>query len=219
MTELLSVILPEDKINKNTGSFESCFGLRVKPVQVRIRVLDRKLFIKGISDIMIPVEQLAAYKPSVSRVFITENEINGLSFPDVKESLVIFGLGYGVDILKNIEWLKEKEVYYWGDIDTHGFAMLDQVRSFLPQTKSILMDEKILLNYRHLWSTEEKPFFGQLTRLTLEEHKLLCLLQGNKWGKGVRLEQERISFTQVQKMTEIIDNQKEAYENTTNIKV
>jgi hypothetical protein len=34
-------------------------------------------------------------------------------------------------------------------------------------------------------------------------------------GKGVRLEQERISFTQVQKMAEIIDNQKEAYENTT----
>jgi hypothetical protein len=77
----------------------------------------------------IPVEQLAALKPAVSKVFITENEINGLCFPDVEKGLVIFGLGYGVDALKTVAWLKEKEVYYWGDIDTHGFAMLDQVRS------------------------------------------------------------------------------------------
>lgn len=209
LTELLNVILPEDGINKNTDYFELRFGLRVKPVQVRIRILDCELFIMGISDIMIPVEQLAAFKPSVSRVFITENEINGLSFPDVKDSLVIFGLGYGVDILKNVEWLKEKEVYYWGDIDTHGFAMLDQVRSFLPQTKSILMDERTLLNHRHLWSTEEKPFFGRLIRLKLEEYQLLCFLQGNKWGKGVRLEQERISFTQVWKTAKMIENQKD----------
>lgn len=75
--------------------------------------------------------------------------------------------------------------------------MLDQVRSFLPQTKSMLMDESILLNHRNLWSMEAKPFFGQLTRLTTDEYRLLCLLQGNTWGKGVRLEQERISFQQV----------------------
>jgi hypothetical protein len=29
----------------------------------------------------------------LERVFITENEINGLAFPDVPGSLVIFGLG------------------------------------------------------------------------------------------------------------------------------
>ena len=66
--------------------------MSIKPVQVRLRLLDVKQFINGISDIMIPVEQLSAFKPLVSRVFITENEINGLSFPDVKESLVIFKL-------------------------------------------------------------------------------------------------------------------------------
>jgi len=110
---------------------------------------------------------------------------------------VIFGLGYGVDVLSAVAWLREKEIYYWGDIDTHGLAMLDQVRSFLPQTCSMLMEESILLKYRHLWSVEDKPFLGQLTRLTPEEHRLLCSLQNNTWGKGVRLEQERISFQQV----------------------
>ncbi|MGL5513897.1 MAG: Wadjet anti-phage system protein JetD domain-containing protein [Sporomusa sp.] len=46
---------------------------------------------------------------------------------------------------------------------------------------------------------EDKPFPGQLTRLTPEEHRLFCSLQNNTWGKGVRLEQERVSFQQVKR--------------------
>lgn len=110
-----------------------------------------------------------------------------------RSSLVIFGLGYGVDVLRAVTWLREKEIYYWGDLDTHGFAMLDQVRSFLPQTYSMLMEESTLLKHRDLWSVEDKPFLGQLTRLTPDEHRLLHSLQSNTWGKGVRLEQERVS--------------------------
>ncbi|OPX93724.1 MAG: hypothetical protein A4E53_00199 [Pelotomaculum sp. PtaB.Bin104] len=206
LAELLNIIMPRDTIVQNAQSFELRYGLRVKPVQIRLRLLDHEQFIQGISDIMIPVEQLAAFKPAVSKVFITENEINGLCFPEIKKSMVIFGLGYGVDVLKAVAWLKEKEIYYWGDIDTHGFVMLDQVRSFLPQTKSLLMNESILLSHRDLWSVETKPFFGQLTRLTPDEHRLLNLLQGNTWDKGVRLEQERVSFQQVQKAMEIFKN-------------
>lgn len=207
LTELLNIILPKDAIDQDAKSFELHYGLRVKPVQIRLRLLDHEQFIQGISDMVIPVEQLAVFKPTASRVFITENEINGLCFPAVKDGLVIFGLGYGVDVLKTVPWLAEKEIYYWGDIDTHGFAMLDQVRSFLPQAKSILMDESLLLKHRALWSMEKSPFFGQLTRLTTDEHRLLCLLQGNTWGNGVRLEQERVPFQQVQKAMEKLKNE------------
>lgn len=197
LTELLNIILPERAIAASAPSFEQRFGLRVKPLQVRMRLLDQAQYVQGLSDLTIPVEQLRLLKPAVTRVFITENEINGLCFPAVESSLVIFGLGYGVDVLKTITWLKEKEIYYWGDLDTHGFAMLDQVRSFLPQTRSLFMEESILLKHRALWSVEDKPFLGQLTRLTPEEQRLLCSLQNNTWGKGVRLEQERVSFQQV----------------------
>jgi hypothetical protein len=141
---------------------------------------------------------MRAYRPDVSRVFITENEVNGLCFPDARESLVIFGLGYGVDILKTIDWLREKEIFYWGDIDTHGFVMLDQVRSFLPQTESMLMSKEILLQTRDMWSAEDKPFIGCLSRLTPDEHRLFCSLQDNTFGENVRVEQERISYKQVQ---------------------
>ncbi|WP_427846368.1 Wadjet anti-phage system protein JetD domain-containing protein [Desulfosporosinus hippei] len=153
-----------------------------------MRLLDQAQYIQGLSDLTIPVEQLRSQKPAMTRVFITENEINGLCFPSIGSSMVIFGLGYCVDVLRAVTWLREKEIYYWGDLDTHGFAMLDQVRSFLPQTYSMLMEESTLFKYRDLWSVEDKPFQGQLTRLTPDEHCLLCSLQSNTWGKGVRLE-------------------------------
>jgi hypothetical protein len=197
LTELLNIILPEETIDHSATSFEQRFGLRVKPLQVRMRLLDQTQYIQGLSDLTIPVEQLKDWSSAANRVFITENEINGLCFPDTENSLVIFGLGYGVDILRAVTWLREKEIYYWGDIDTHGLAMLDQVRSFLPQTCPMLMEESTLFKHSDLWSVEDKPFSGQLTRLTPGEHQLLCSLQNNTWGQGVRLEQERISFQAV----------------------
>ena len=42
----------------------------------------------------------------VERVFITENEINGLAFPETPSSMVVFGLGYGLERLAVIEFLK-----------------------------------------------------------------------------------------------------------------
>jgi hypothetical protein len=180
-------------------NFEMRFGLRPKGKTVRFRFLDDALYLCGLSDIQTPPDAFGRLRPDVSRVFITENEINGLCFPDVPRALVIFGLGYGVDQLKGIEWLKDKAVYYWGDIDTHGFAILNRVRSFLPQTRSMLMDGETLLRGRALWAVEEKPFRGALEYLDAAESALYGRLRDGAYGKGVRLEQERIPFSEVVK--------------------
>lgn len=193
-TKLLDIVLPEHAIDKNNTIFELRYGLQMKPVRIRFRILDPMLFPQGISDMEIPLSQFAAFSPAIDQVFITENEINGLTFPLVSKSLVVFKLGYGLDVLKFIPWLRDKDIYYWGDIDTHGFAMLNQIRHFLPQTKSVLMDETVLLDHKKLWIDEDKPVVGELTKLTREEKQLFISLQDNKWGKGVRLEQERIAF-------------------------
>ncbi|MFM8393754.1 MAG: Wadjet anti-phage system protein JetD domain-containing protein, partial [Acidobacteriota bacterium] len=130
----------------------------------------------------------------VSKVFITENEINFLAFPDVPAALVIFGAGYGFDNLATARWLNEKRVYYWGDIDTHGFAILSQLREFMPHVTSFLMDQRTLLTHQPLWGVENQPETGDLPRLSAEEALLYDQLRRNQWGKGVRLEQERIGF-------------------------
>nr|WP_221935062.1 Wadjet anti-phage system protein JetD domain-containing protein [Catenovulum sediminis] len=64
-----------------------------------------------------------------------------MAFPPVNNAICIFGLGYGVQLLKEVNWLNQVAIYYWGDIDTHGFAILSQLRGYFPKVKSMLMDE------------------------------------------------------------------------------
>ena len=85
---------------------------------------------------------------------------------------------------------------YWGDIDTHGFAILDRLREYLPHARSMLMDIATLEAHRLLWGSEElhKRHAGNLTRLTDEERALFHMLHDNTLGECVRLEQERLGF-------------------------
>ena len=36
--------------------------------------------------------------------------------------MVIFGGADGIDRLAQIDWLRDRDIAYWGDIDTHAFA-------------------------------------------------------------------------------------------------
>ena len=127
--------------------------------------------------------------------------------------MIIFGLGYGIQSLRNIAWLKEKEIIYWGDIDTHGFAILSQLRSYYPQTKSILMDELTLLHFSHLWVSEplDKRCTATLAHLTSGEQLLYEKLKFNLLGDNIRLEQERIDLNYIIKGT--MNEQKEKEKN------
>ncbi|GAB4483595.1 MAG: DUF3322 and DUF2220 domain-containing protein [Thermodesulfovibrionales bacterium] len=200
LAELLDLVLPEDSIDRtHTGIAGFCrrYGFLDKPSRVRFRLLDsnvRLLPMKADQDIALTQEAFASLVLPVSKVFITENEINFLAFPDVSDAMVIFGAGYGFDNLAAAPWLHEKEIYYWGDIDTHGFAILNQLRGFLPHTVSFLMDQQTLLAHKALWGVEMQPETGMLTRLTSEERALYDQLRQNRWGDRVRLEQERIGF-------------------------
>lgn len=121
-------------------------------------------------------------------VFMSANVMSG------KKSLVIFGLGYGLQPLQRVAWLQQKSIYYWGDIDTHGFAMLDQIRHYLPQTRSMLMDRQTLLQHRSFWGSEKQPVERKLDRLNAEEQALYRELLNQSHATHLRLEQERIRF-------------------------
>ena len=107
---------------------------------------------------------------------------------------MVFGLGYALDRLASASWLKDRTIHYWGDIDTHGFAMLDRLRAYFPHVRSLLMDRQTLLAHRTLWVREQTPHGGSLVRLGQEEKALFEDLVANRLGVGIRLEQERIPF-------------------------
>ncbi len=130
-------------------------------------------------------------------MFITENEINFLAFPKLPGSMVIFGAGYGWEGLAQAGWLQRCSIYYWGDIDTHGFAILDQLRAYFPRAESFLMDRETLMAHERLWMTEPQPLRRDLLRLSAEESELYDDLRNDRLGHAVRLEQERIGFGRV----------------------
>jgi len=178
------------------SSFEKRFGLLYDEPLIRFRILDPGLCINSLSDLTLTVTEFQSLNIPAEKIFITENKINGLSFPDMKSAIVIFGLGYGVKVLESIEWLKNRCIFYWGDIDTHGFSILSAVRSFLPQCRSILMDEETFLSHRDSWveESESKRFTGELTGLSEPERELFENLKSNRFGINLRLEQELISY-------------------------
>ncbi|UVJ40583.1 DUF2220 domain-containing protein [Arthrobacter sp. CJ23] len=145
-------------------------------------------------DLTVTAEALSTLRLPVTRVLITENLVNFLALPECPGTLAIYGGGYGFSSLRDAQWLRDCEVLYWGDLDTHGFRILDQLRAVHPHVASVLMDEATLLAHRDVWGTEPSPSKAVLSRLTAEESALHDGLRHDSFGTAIRLEQELIRW-------------------------
>ena len=203
--ELLDCVLPPDSIDAGaTGAagFARRYGFLDKPERIRFRVLDPAHALFPLDsdqdarrqDVTLDATTFAALDTRVSRVFVTENEINFLAFPGVEGGMVIFGAGYGFESICRAHWLSRCRLHYWGDIDTHGFAILDELRSQFGHVESFLMDRETCLAFKPLWGTERSPTDRDLPMLTAEERSLYDDLRYDRIGSNLRLEQERIGF-------------------------
>lgn len=206
LSQWLDRVLPEGAIDHEaTGvsGFGRRYGFRDKPQRVRMRLLDPgQALLPGLKDVDMTLDaaSFARLEPESSRVFITENEINFLAFPALADSLLIFGAGYGFEVLAQAAWLHRCQVYYWGDIDTHGFAILDQLRARLPQARSLLMDRETLMAFEAHWGVEERQTQRDLPRLNADEAGLYDELRDNRLRPKLRLEQERIGYAWVERV-------------------
>jgi hypothetical protein len=190
--ELLDIIITP-YIDEKEKEFEKHFHLKYKEPLVRFRILDTKIsqaFFSGLDDISIPVNQFEKLELPLRRVIIVENKTTlytTLTLPNMNDSIAIFGAGYSVCNLKNADWINRMELLYWGDIDTHGFEILSQVRGYFPHTKSILMDKTTFDKYFENDLGTPSVIFADL-HLNEQEKELYHLLKLNNW----RLEQEKI---------------------------
>lgn len=200
LTELFDISLPQGYIApeaSGAGQFAVRYGFRDKPARIRFRVLDPSkspLPGGGMHDITLDSHSFAKLPAFAIRVFITENETNFLAFPALADSLVIFGSGYGWDSLSHVRWLSDCLIYYWGDIDTHGFAILNQLRSRFDHVESFIMDRDTLMVHESLWGNEKDQALQDLPLLTTDEQGLFDDLRDNRIRKNLRLEQEFIGF-------------------------
>ncbi len=131
-------------------------------------------------------------------MFVVENEVTYLALPPIPRAVAVFGGGFASAGLTGVPWLPDREIVYWGDIDTYGFDILSRLRGHLPQVRSILMDRETLLFHRPHWSIEGSPTRRPLAHLSDAEQSLYQDLISDVYGIGVRLEQERVRFSKVQ---------------------
>lgn len=175
--------------------FAAGHGFLHPPELVRFRLLDPDVPLLGRArDLTVTAEAFGTLSLPVTRVLITENLVNFLALPELPGTLAIYGAGYGFTSLRDAAWLRDCEVLYWGDLDTHGFRILDQLRAVHPHVVSVLMDEATLLAHRDAWVTEPVPSKASLGRLTAEESALYDRLRAGAFGAAVRLEQELIRW-------------------------
>ncbi len=197
LKQLLDFLLPEYAIKKDEPEFEKRFYLRYDEPLIRARALDQNLQTKyniPFSDFCIPITMFSDLKIENEQFIITENKMNFLTLPCLKNTFALFGGGFKIEILKQIDWLKKLKIIYWGDIDVQGFQILSQLRSYFPQTKSIMMDFKTLNLFKPfivLGTPTNKSF--NLQNLTIEEKALYDHLL----EKNYRLEQEKINQSYV----------------------
>ena len=186
---------------RGAGSFEQTFydlcGLRPVPALLRLRILDPDLrrYVGELSDLSAPLSDLARLSIRPSRVFVVENLQTGLAFPDLAGAVLFMRLGYDVDALAGLPWFAGAGLYYWGDCDTHGFAILNRARTYFAGLQSFLMDERTLQHHKALWVEESEQHPAQdLPLLTSAERSTYRALKSHAWGPNVRLEQERVAW-------------------------
>lgn len=175
--------------------FAAGHGFLHPPELVRFRLLDPDVPLLGRArDLTVTAEAFSTLRLPVTKVLITENLVNFLALPERPDTFAIYGGGYGFSSLRDAGWLGGCEVLYWGDLDTHGFRILDQLRAVHPHVASVLMDEATLLTHRDAWGSEPSPSKAVLSRLTADESALYDGLRNDTFGRAVRLEQELIRW-------------------------
>jgi hypothetical protein len=195
LRSLLEAILPVDQLVSIQGekeyTFEKRFSLKYHEPLIRLRLLDSSLknqYGFPATDISIPIAECRQLNLEIHRCFITENLMNFLTLPSLENSFAIFGSGYAVQALKTIPWLSACPIFYWGDLDVDGFKILSQLRSYFPQTTSILMDMETFKTFDEFSVSVEGAIAEPLLNLTSEELTLYAHLVLHQ----KRLEQERI---------------------------
>ncbi|MEM7591386.1 MAG: Wadjet anti-phage system protein JetD domain-containing protein [Cyanobacteria bacterium P01_A01_bin.83] len=179
ITSLLEAILPPEMIQvvdkKQKHIFEQKFSLKYDEPLVRLRILDSQVKIENnfpVLNLSVPLSEFERINLKAKNCFIAENKMNFLTLPNLKDSFAIWGSGYGIQILRSVSWLCERNIFYWGDIDIDGFKILSQFRGYFPQTISVMMNRDTYKNFERFVVDVELSIPEHLSDLNSEEYDL-----------------------------------------------
>ncbi len=148
---VLKHLIPEDVApSAPPDDFCAMFHLKDSEPFVEVRVLDENLARSrgiGLRHFKAPCSELARLPLGGVTALVIENRTPGLTLPEISNAVALFGMGDAVAAqLRDVQWLKNCKLVYWGDIDDHGFEALSTLRESFGHVDSILMDR---LTFEH----------------------------------------------------------------------
>lgn len=192
LVSMLDFLIPDDIRDPNQRKFAERYFLQRDEPLIRLRLLTHDSpVINHIADLSIRLSDFEKSGWPFDNIVLTENKMNFLTLPPLPSTMAIWsGGGFNVSYLRRADWLKDKNIYYWGDIDEHGFQILHQLRSYHPQTRSVMMDRDTFDLLRGFLIEGKCNQAEKLSLLTEEEADLYAMLR--RCRPLNRLEQEKI---------------------------
>jgi hypothetical protein len=190
--------LNNEKFPLPDTDLEEALGLNRKPFLFPVRWLDNNLALRytaGINPLAVSGQYLQQQAWSIERVILVENTTNLYLFPSIPNTLVICSHGKALHLLKEIPFLQNTELYYWGDLDEDGFAMLNAIRSYYDHITSLFMDDVTITCHQAELTVKGITYRKrELDLLQPHENRAYqLLLPGNLW-----LEQEKLHQSYIQ---------------------
>ncbi len=163
---------------------------------------DHWLLVRSLSEGLLPSQrlritsaELAQTALPATRILLIENERCEHLLPPLRDCIAVLGAGFDLAWLAG-QALEGKQLYYWGDLDTWGLAMLARARQLRPNLQALMMTQEVFTDYAD-FAVSEPQRAGDFDQsyLAADEQALLLDLQQRKKG---RLEQEFIPIQRVQ---------------------
>ncbi len=164
---------------------------------VRPLCMKSKERLSGLPILQLSTQTLRDNPLPTRNILIVENKQPGYGLPTLENTIAIFGGGANLSWM-NAKWLSDKNIGYWGDIDTWGFKFLSDARQYIPDLRAIMMDKETMIEFEQRTVPEPSPVDKCPPNLYANEIKLFEELQQGKY-RSSRLEQERISADYIEK--------------------
>jgi hypothetical protein len=139
----------------------------------------------GLSLLQMDSQTLIDHPLPAKHILVVENVQSGLGLPELPGTIAVFGGG------KNVSWLNQKQVAYFGDIDSEGLAILADARAKHSAISPLMMNKATLNAYAERMVTAKAYNKRPPVNLSNNEQALFGLLEQGINGKN-RLEQERL---------------------------
>jgi hypothetical protein len=186
-----------DKNVKGTGLM-SWLDCKEKPrdwLLVKPLCQETRSLLGGLPLLRLSSDTLQDFELPARNILVIENEQSCLSLSDVRNTIAVSGGGKNVSWMK-AGWLADKNVGYWGDIDSEGLAILSDARSRLSSITPLMMDELTVKTFAERMVPEPDSVSKDPVALTETELALFKGLRADQYADK-RLEQERLPMEYV----------------------